>query len=247
MRVERSREDLERRVWWAVAYGLRGALGLADKLHPVISTAFVKLEHFLRRNPQRKHPPYVVLVAAIMSSCKTFEFVPTLDEVFRAMLASCQKLPSLKATFEGKVAGEQFLGLSDFAVRDLRDDEIAEMNQCEREILAAHDYSAHVEQPLDYTDEKVKPFVHDENIEKTILRLQYMFLCSNRFFDYPHEVVALVITQKALAQCESLPPEVQEWIDDVTSRFDPAAITETAQMMEETQKRIEDTQNRVKK
>ena len=244
MRVERSREDLERRVWWAVASGLRGALGLADKLHPVISTAFVKLEYFLRRNPQRKHPPYVVLVAAIMSSCKTFEFVPTLDDVFRAMLGYCGRLREA-AREQGSL--EQFLGLSDFTMRSLSGEEIAEMNQCEMEILAAHDFSAHVEQPLDYTDEKVKPFLNNEGIEKAILRLQSMFLCSNRFFDYPHEVVALVITQKALAQCESLPREVQEWIDDVISRFDPAIITATAQMMEETQKRMEETQNRMKK
>ena len=164
-------------------------------------------------------------------------------------------LPDMAESLAGAAADEiapygpleQFLGLSDFTMRSLSGEEIAEMNQCEMEILAAHDFSAHVEQPLDYTDEKVKPFLNNEGIEKAILRLQLMFLCSNRFFDYPHEVVALVITQKALAQCESLPREVQEWIDDVISRFDPAIITATAQMMEETQKRMEETQNRMKK
>ena len=221
-------ESIRKRILWDVATGLRKPVKLS--LHPVITTGFVKLEHFFHANPESQRRPYVVLVAAIVSSSKVHECPRALNDVFLAMMAYCKSVPPQRLKHELIMAA---LGIEALELREPTEKELGEMKDCEVEILASHGFTPHVSQPLDYTDARVRPFLKDQELRLELFRYQSAFLCSNIFFEYDHEVVALVLTQIVVSGCDEIPQEIQKWIDDVASRHDEGVIETTRIKMEE--------------
>ena len=218
------------RVLWGITSGIRQVMHVS--LHPVITTAFAKLQWYYHKNPKPEYRPYILLVTSVASSCKTFECARTLSSIFRAVLAYSRQLVD-----KGQIQADwchDALDLTDLKDREPTEEELKAMNCCEIDILKAHGYSPRVSIPLSFIDKHVFPCFsdNDKKLREHFFRLLLPFLCSSHFFDCSHELIAFVATRIALKE-QTIPTEVDKWLKDVQSRFSEKEIEQAKSIFDQ--------------
>lgn len=206
------------RLTWALMMKMRHNLRM--NIYPFISTAFVKLHYYYRAHETKScHSHYKLVIAALASSAKTFNYTIPYPQIFSVMLEVCR---SLSQTLPADALSTTF-SLPSFNDRSLESTELSEIQQCEMEILMSHGVSK-VRMPYDLIEESVIPHVKDnDTIMTQILVNHCAILCCSDFCEIPIDVNALVLAEHALSGHE-IPTKVGEWLESVRALHSSSTI-----------------------
>lgn len=211
-------DDDSRWTLWSVISHARVHLKL--DIYPCIQTAFAKLHYYFAKSSDSVYPMWMLIVAAIASSSKTFDNARSFSDVFRSVLACARDVKQSKDNVN------QMIELSDLTDRRLTDDELKRTHLCEMDIMSAHDYSSRIYLACDFFHEKIEPHLAEmpnfKEIDNLFCKYQCAILCFRQYTMLNLDLVACLAILSVLERYH-VPDEVQAIADEVISKADKKA------------------------
>ena len=209
-----------RRISWSIISHMR--LFLKVDVHPVISTSFMIINNYYQSKKHKNYKLYILIITSVFVICKQNEISRSMSYIFCCLLNICRE-------FSQKISDEILKStteLNDFTNRQLTNNEIIMINNCELDLIELNNYQLNIDMPLNYTSQYVQPNITilpkgiSKKIEDSLLRYLCVILCSEHYNDFQPEIMAAAASLITFEDFQiEIPKIIIDWITDIISKY----------------------------
>lgn len=209
-----------RRIAWSIVSHMR--LFLKVDIHPVISTSFMLINNYYQSMPKKNYKLYILIITAIFVTCKQNEISRSMPCILCCLLNVCREF-SQKINIR---ILQNTVNLDDFTNRQITNDEITMINNCELDLIEANNYQLNIDMPFSYTKQFVEPNISQlpseisKQIEDNLLRYLCVIICSEHCNDFHPEIMAVAASLTTFDDIDiEIPKSITDWINDSIEKF----------------------------
>lgn len=223
-----------RRIAWSIISHMR--LFLQVDVHPVISNSFMMIHNYYQSKPSETYKLYILILTSIFTTCKQNEISKSMPYILSCLLNVCREF-SKKMSIE---ALKNIIGLDDFTNRQITNEEIVMVNNCELDLIEANEFQMMIDMPFSYTTEFVSPNIASlpsdtsKTIDDNLLRYLCVILCSEHCNDFHPEIMAVAASLYAFNGVEvEMPEQIKKWINDVIEKYGKQQIDNAKTLLQQ--------------